>query len=626
MRGDTSDRVGGPPRVAEDVVLDALSASVAAAATLVDVQRLVARLAQLPGVLVAALTSAGHVPRPLELCLPVGVPGWRLELRVTVADEESYGRIQRICRQIAGVADRVLSQGCLPAAGGVASTPPPMYRAISAGTPTIIVSVDPAGGWAVHSDAFRDVLGYDRHAPPGGRLIDLIHPDDHATAVGTFVTACSGRHPVDSVDLRVFAADGRTRVLAVTTHSFVDDPQLGVVMYFALDVTATRAAGYLDDIDRERLCGVVDTLPDGILMLDDERRVELVNDAGRRLFEDAEASCRDWEQLLQALSGRLDHNSTTVARLRQAVAGERSVIGEELDFQAGRVVELDVLPVRRSERRLGTLVHVRDVTTRVSVRRGLEQRTRGLEERNRSLTESSALNNEFVATVAHELRGPLSSVVAFSHLLGDAASGGLNDDQRTYLDVIDRNANRLLRLIEDLLLLSRLESRTLQLRLTTVSVADLLAAAVAERAPAAALAGITLRCEAVGGPELVCDDIRIHQVVENLVGNALKFTPNGGEVNVRARSSADAWIIEVADSGIGIPAVDLPRLFQAFFRGALPASSVARQAPPGTGLGLVVSRAIVELHGGSISVASTEGVGTTVTLSLPARPIAKDGG
>ena len=110
-----------------------------------------------------------------------------------------------------------------------------------------------------------------------------------------------------------------------------------------------------------------------------------------------------------------------------------------------------------------------------------------------------------------------------------------------------------------------------------------------------------------------------------MINNALKFTPAGGEVAVRARVEGAAWLVDVADSGVGIPAADLPRLFSAFFRGANATASVGRQTVPGTGLGLVVSRAIVELHGGTISVASTEGVGTTVTLSLPTRP-ARTGG
>src|SRR6185437_4718871 len=196
-----------------------------------------------------------------------------------------------------------------------------------------------------------------------------------------------------------------------------------------------------------------------------------------------------------------------------------------------------------------------------------EERSRGLEERNRALAEASALNNEFVASVAHELRGPLSSVVAFAHLLGDESAGTLSEDQRTYLDVVDRNANRLLRLIEDLLLLSRLESRTLQLKPVMTRLPELLTVAVDERRPAARLAGVELRLDCADGPDLMCDDTRVHQVVDNLLTNALKFTPSGGRVTVGGRVEDGHWLVEVADSGVGIPAADLPRLFSAFFRG-----------------------------------------------------------
>jgi PAS domain S-box-containing protein len=642
VRGDTSDRVADPPHTGEHPGAAELAAdwatAAAAAVTLVDVQVLVARIGRSPGVQAAVLGAAGVAAHPMELALPIGVPAWRLALRVTVADEDAYTRIQPICREVAAAADRVLAQGCYPSTGpttrpttGPAAEPPgdpatSLYRAVTAGSHVLIVSVHPTDGWTVLSDAFRDMLGYNRLAPPGGRLIDLVHPDDHAAAMATFAAACAGRQPSGSVDLRVSTADGRWRTLEVVTRSFVTDPQIGTVVFFALDVTGDRTAERVAELERERLATLVDALPDGIVLLDSDTRVELANDAARQLFALGDIGFRDWEQVLRALHGALHGSAGTVDRLRRAVGEDRVVQGAELEFAAGRTAECDVVPVLSGKRRLGTLIHIRDVTAQVAVRRGLEERSRGLEERNRSLAEASAQNNQFVATVAHELRGPLSSVVAFSHLLGDATSGTLSEDQRTYLDVIDRNANRLLRLIEDLLLLSRLEARTLQLQPTTVHLPDLLAAAVAERTPTAALAGIALRCETVDGPELLCDDTRIHQVVDNLISNALKFTPNGGQVTVRARPEAEAWIIEVADSGIGIPASDLSRLFQAFFRGSSPPSSPVRQASPGTGLGLVVSRAIVELHGGTIGVASTEGVGTTVTLSLPARPLKKDAG
>jgi signal transduction histidine kinase len=237
----------------------------------------------------------------------------------------------------------------------------------------------------------------------------------------------------------------------------------------------------------------------------------------------------------------------------------------------------------------------------------------------------AAPETSFVPTVAHELRGPLSAVVAFAHLLGDPGSGNLTEEQRTYLDVIDRNANRLLRLIEELLTLSRLQAGTLPLKMAAVRVPAMLEAVVTERRLAAEAAEIELALDAVNGPELVCDEARVQQVLGNLLANALAFTPSGGQIGVAARPVATGWQLMVSDTGIGIPAAEQPSLFSPFFR----ASNVGAAAWAGTsgaGLGLVISQAIVELHGGVIDVASTEGVGTTVTVSLPARPRVKDGG
>jgi signal transduction histidine kinase len=231
----------------------------------------------------------------------------------------------------------------------------------------------------------------------------------------------------------------------------------------------------------------------------------------------------------------------------------------------------------------------------------------------RPVTMASA---DFVPTVAHELRGPLSSVVAFAHLLADPTGGSLTEEQRTYVDVIDRNANRLLRLIEDLLLLSRLEAGTLPLRLAPVRVPGLVEAAMTESAQAARVAEVTLTCDLTDGPELVCDEARVQQVLGALLANALAFTPAGGRINVTARPVDSGWELVVSDTGVGIPAAEQSKLFSPFFR-ASNLAAAGRSATRGAGLGLMISRAIVELHGGRITVASTEDVGTTVTVSLP---------
>lgn len=602
------------------------------ATTVVDAQRLVAEFRGFSGVrfaeIVSALTPAVGELDLLER-LPVGPAQWGQELRVEFSAAPARTELLAAAAEIAAAADRALAQPCR------AVPPPPMLGsplawAITTGARAMILTVDPARGWSALSDSFSTVLGYDRHRPPDYRIIDLIHPDDRPAAVAMFLTCCTGRHPAGTVDLRLCTAAGRWRIIEVAARSFVDDAQVGAVVFFGIDVTRQRETERTVLVEQQRLARLVATMGDGLLLLDEQGRVGLANLAAHRLLDTGMAGPGDdpldWTAVIGRATERLGADSGRVERLREAFRLRSAIIGEEIPFDDGRVLEIDLVPVAGpGESDSGTLVHLRDVTARVAVRRGLEERSRGLEERNQALIEATALNNEFVASVSHELRGPLSSVVAFAHLLGDVTTGDLSEDQRTYLDVIDRNANRLLRLIEDLLLLSRLEARTLQLKPMPTRLPELLAVAVAERTPAALAAGLELVLDCADGPELICDDTRVHQVVDNLVSNAVKFTPSGGRVTVRAGPGDDGWTIAVADSGVGIPAADLPRLFSAFFRGSNVAAAVGRQVMPGTGLGLVVSRAIVELHGGGISVASTEGVGTTVTLSLPSRP-ARNGG
>ncbi len=654
MRGET-DRLVDTGLI-EGAVVD-LVVRAANATTVVDAQRLVAQFRGFSGVRSADIVSAlTPVVGELDLLerLPVGPAQWGQELRVEFSAAPARTELLPAAAEIAAAADRALAQPCR------AVPPPPMLGsplawAITTGARAMILTVDPARGWSALSDSFGTVLGYDRHRPPDYRVIDLIHPDDRPAAVAMFLTCCTGRHPTGTVDLRLCTAAGRWRVIEVAARSFVDDVQVGAVVFFGIDVTRQRETERTARVEQQRLARLVETMGDGLLLLDEQGRVGLANLAAHRLLDtglagpagernternaerrdtsrDAERRDAsrddplDWAAVIGRAIERLGADSTRVERLREAFRLRSAIVGEEIPFDDGRVLEIDLVPVAcPGESDSGTLVHLRDVTARVAVRRGLEERSRGLEERNQALVEATALNNEFVASVSHELRGPLSSVVAFAHLLGDATTGDLSEDQRTYLDVIDRNANRLLRLIEDLLLLSRLEARTLQLKPMPTRLPELLAVAVAERTPAAVAAGLELVLECAEGPELICDDTRVHQVVDNLVSNAVKFTPSGGRVTVRAGPGDDGWTIAVADSGVGIPAADLPRLFSAFFRGSNVAAAVGRQVMPGTGLGLVVSRAIVELHGGGISVASTEGVGTTVTLSLPSRP-ARNGG
>ena len=221
---------------------------------------------------------------------------------------------------------------------------------------------------------------------------------------------------------------------------------------------------------------------------------------------------------------------------------------------------------------------------------------------------------QFLAVVSHEMRTPLTSIISFSELLrGEAA--GLTPEGLRFLGIIERNADRLLRLIDDLLMLNRLEAGGLPLELTEVSLPDLAAEAVKSATPVAAKSGVTVHLDASEGPRVLADPRRLTQVLDNLIGNAVKFSHVDGLVRVRLRYARGTWRIDVSDTGIGIPADEAARLFGPFVRG----SNARLAGLPGTGLGLAIVESLVEMHDGHVKVESVLDEGTTFSVFLPVR-------
>jgi signal transduction histidine kinase len=244
-----------------------------------------------------------------------------------------------------------------------------------------------------------------------------------------------------------------------------------------------------------------------------------------------------------------------------------------------------------------------------------ENARRTLSDQNRRLMELDRLKDEFLSLVSHELRTPLTSIRGYLDLVLDEEAGELNPEQRRFLKAVERNSGRLLRLVGDLLFVAQADAGRLTLERAKVDVAALAADCVEAARPVADQRTIDLQLAAVPVPALVGDRGRLAQVLDNLVSNALKFTPEGGRVEVRTSTTDDYVYFEVEDSGVGIPAAEQPRLFERFFRTA----SATEQAIPGTGLGLAIVKAIVEAHAGRIEVVSAPGKGTTFRVELPLR-------
>jgi len=237
-----------------------------------------------------------------------------------------------------------------------------------------------------------------------------------------------------------------------------------------------------------------------------------------------------------------------------------------------------------------------------------------LAEQNERLREADRLKDEFVALISHDLRTPLTSIMGYLELTMDDET--LGEESRGYLDIVQRNSDRLLRLVNDLLFVARLEAGELDLRATEVDVGAVVRQSVEEARPRAAAKGIELGCEAQSVPELHADRGRMFQLLDNLISNAIKFTPEGGRVDVRLLQRGPNVRIEVVDTGIGISPEEQGRLFERFFR----ATTATERHIPGTGLGLYIACAIAEAHGGGIEVESEPDRGTTFCVELPVVP------
>ena len=241
-----------------------------------------------------------------------------------------------------------------------------------------------------------------------------------------------------------------------------------------------------------------------------------------------------------------------------------------------------------------------------------ESAQRLLTEQNERLREVDRMKDEFVSLVSHELRTPLTSIRGYLELLTDDV-GELTPEQLRFLKVVDRNSERLLELVGDLLLLAQIDAGKFAIEREDVDFGEVVHQSVEACRPIAEEREIELVEEIDPVPPLVGDRARLAQVLDNLVSNALKFTPSGGKVRVTVTSASGRARLQIADTGVGIAAAEQPMLFERFFR----SSTATDNAIPGTGLGLAITKAIVERHGGAIRLESAENAGTTVSVELP---------
>ncbi|MGE5571150.1 MAG: ATP-binding protein [Rhodospirillales bacterium] len=237
-----------------------------------------------------------------------------------------------------------------------------------------------------------------------------------------------------------------------------------------------------------------------------------------------------------------------------------------------------------------------------------------LELRNREVERASRLKSEFVTRMSHELRTPMNAIIGFSDLLVEETEGPLNQTQKSFVGHIQRGANHLLELINDILDLSKIEAGRVELRFEDFEPAGALAEVLAVIRPLAEAKRLEIESLVPAELEVCADRTRFKQILYNLLSNAVKFTPEGGRVRIDAGAEGGEVWIAVTDTGVGIPPGEHHAIFAEFYQ----VGTTTRGVKEGTGLGLSITKRLVELHGGRIEVQSELGKGSRFTFTLPA--------
>jgi len=397
-------------------------------------------------------------------------------------------------------------------------------------------------------------------------------------------------------------------------------------------LAAERSARRSLAAQTERLNGLIAAAVFGVLSLAEDGKVAQVNKSFCDMFgikqEPGELTGMPVAQLVHRLKLVFADPADFVRRTSEIMIRRQPVSGEQMTCTDGRSLACDYWPVFVDGDYRGDFWSVSDVSDRTALQ---EQRERTLQaelaarelaelaqqqltEQNERLRELDDAKTQFIATVSHELRTPLTSIVSFTELLrGD--EHGLTADTEAFLDIIERNAERLLHLVGDLLLLSWIEAGVIPLDLAPVDIPGLLQEVAISGSPGAAKRGIEIEVSAQEGPPIQGDQLRLHEVFDNLLSNAVKFSGQNSPVRITATHDGHRWRIEVENTGIGIPPDELGQVFARFVR----ATNARKASVPGTGLGLSVVKAITELHGGQVEAESTVGGKTIFRVYLPIR-------
>jgi signal transduction histidine kinase len=405
----------------------------------------------------------------------------------------------------------------------------------------------------------------------------------------------------EPIDELMYLPDGTTLRERCLAHP------LGGLLFAFEDVTdrLTLERSYNTLIAVQR--ATLDNLQEGVAVFGSDGKMKLHNPAFARIWDMPEAALiaephiGEVIDLMRPFYPADEDWEDTKSRLADDI-GAREPVRARLERADGRILDYALVPLPDGATQLSYL----DVTDTIRVERALRERAEALEAADR-------LKSEFISTVSYELRTPLNTIIGFAEMLSKQYFGALNERQVEYCDDILSASQRLLAIINDILDLASIDAGRMTLDLSPVPVLGLMEETAQIMADLARERDLALEVKVPRAlPDLRADPRRLKQALCNLVSNAIKFTPAGGKITLSAEAAGQYVALAVADTGMGIAPEDQSRVFKEFERGTAPD---ARRM--GAGLGLSLVKRIVELHGGTVHLASMPGDGTTVMARVP---------
>jgi two-component system, cell cycle sensor histidine kinase PleC len=363
---------------------------------------------------------------------------------------------------------------------------------------------------------------------------------------------------------------------------------------------------------------IINTVREPLIALDQDLRVLSVSRSFYNVFK------VNPEETIGQLIYDLGNKQWNIPKLRELL---ETILPKKTTFDNYEVEHvfttigkrIMLLNARQIQRVLGKeriiLLAIEDITERREIENGLKKAHEDLKELASELERSARVKSEFLANISHELRTPLNSIIGFSEVLIDETFGPLNEKQKQYVNYVLSSGKHLLSLINQILDMAKIEAGKMTLTLRSVSMKSLLneiPMLVADMVRKKKLEMLLEIAEDL--PKIEVDELKVKEIMYNLLSNAIKFTPEGGKIGMRAKNADSEIEIVVWDTGLGIAPENMEKIFEGFFRVDTPYSQVTE----GTGLGLPLSKKLVELHGGKLSIIS-EGLnkGTEVRFTLP---------